>query len=337
MGFISGAFDKSVFNKGSYAAAIGKPGKKNGYAVVRITPTIARNGENELDSTITGVLNSDQGGFNFNIEANWEPMGGFAQSVLPDALSKLSPLYDNVNALAQLGGNAKMGVSYASKLIYQQSGYLTINIPLMIADWRGIGQPLMSAMLLSYYMLPSKNKNNINQKDTISNLTTWLKEQLKNNKVDSAAATVLKNLLVGSAGFVEGAALDFGALAKKYNDQIVSFDKSGTLAAGEATAAASFGTGVSNGVGGINDMYTLRSSPSPVQVEIGEYFKNTDMVITNIKFEFSKEITRMGPLFLKVDLALSTRQIMVGIDDTGLIPIATQSRYLQAGGNLKGQ
>ena len=77
-----------------------------------------------------------------------------------------------------------------------------------------------------------------------------------------------------------------------------------------------------------NDLYTLRSSPVPVKVEIGNFFKNDDMVITNCSFNFSKEMTRNGPLFVKIDLDLSTRMILTSMDSVGLVSTNTPSRYL---------
>lgn len=315
MGFISGAMDKSLFNKVSYAAAFGTD-SKNGYAVVRITPRARLKNDDKSQSTIKGVIDMDSGGLSFNIDATWTEMGGLAQSVLPEGITKFGPIYDKVNTLANLGGAATMGVAYASKLIYQNSSFLQINIPMMVVDWEATGQPLYVAMLLANYMLPSKT--GIDGKTIISSIEQSLRDFLTAKEGDSAEVKVAKNLALTSLNLGEGATIAAKKFADNIADTVQINDKSGLIRAARENLEPD-----------ADDITTLRASPTPVRVEIGEYFDNPDMVITNIKFDFSKEMTRNGPLFAKFDISLSTRSKLVDLDGVGLIPMNGNRRYTE--------
>ena len=70
MGFsVAGAFNKSVFNKSSYAAAVGQTDLfgDNGYAVIRITPDTKRVGAEQESPYILGVIKE---GVEFSVQAN---------------------------------------------------------------------------------------------------------------------------------------------------------------------------------------------------------------------------------------------------------------------------
>jgi hypothetical protein len=74
---------------------------------------------------------------------------------------------------------------------------------------------------------------------------------------------------------------------------------------------------------GSDDLFTLRASPQPVQVEIGSFFQHLDMVITQISFSFSKEMTRNGPLYLDATISLSSRFIINDISKAGFMDSTT--------------
>ena len=331
MSFLSGALNKSVFNQGTFAAAIGND-KQNGYAVVRITPNSARLGlttwdnkfkGGEEDPAIKGVFDFEKGTFGFGVEANWASLGDIGGAILPGATNMVKGVFEKLNAGANLAGAAEVGAGLASQLIYQKSGYLEIKIPMMIVDWNGTGQPVLCALLLSRYCLPSFI---LNGKDEVEKGVDKLKESLQNTIDDGVSSELAKAGAKTTLGLIEGVKAGVDLLKE-------GLEKAGDF----IPATKEIATKSLENVGGIDDAYILRSSPSDVKVEIGRFFKNEKMVITGVSFEFSKEMTRKGPLYVNIDISLKSRRILTSIGDIGLIlPNNGQNRYLTAGTNATG-
>ena len=322
MSFISGALDKSVFNQKSYQAAFGD--KSNGYAVVKIKPNRKRLLSENSDPSIKGVLNTDDGGFNFNIDADWRDLGSVGSSILPNIGGKVNGAYGLVNNIANFAGASNFGAAYSSKLIYQQSGRLEIKIPMMVVDWEGNGQPMLTAMLLSYYCLP-KYYGNVGDaiKKIEEQIIDSIPEDFKNkfNSITGAISSFAKKTFNEGLEFLEEKA---GATGKVAADTIKVLKEAGKQINNNLTED-------------IEDSYSLRSSPVPVIVQIGEFFKHKDMVIKGVSFNFSKEMTRSGPLYAKFDIQLASRMVMVDLADTGLTYNGlTFSRYSQASSSFVG-
>lgn len=308
MGFLSGMLDKSVFNKKSYQSAIGKD-NNNGYAVVKITPRIKRVSKNDkdfADPPIKGVYDYSEGGLEFSVNANWEPLGGIAQSVLPGG-SVVGDAYSKVNQGASLFGVANIGAGWASKLIYQKSGHLEIRVPIMIVDWEGIGQPIMSAKLLSLYCLPTEV---MNISETLQNNSEKIEQEIENMRgsLNEMAQSTGKLTDVATAAGANGL-----TKAGEAVEGVIVKGKKILDAADQIGAVDNFKNNLLD-----DDAVTLRSSPSPVILEIGEYFKHDDMVIQNVNFQFSKEMTTSGPLFVKANISLISRKIMTSPGDIGI-------------------
>lgn len=302
MAFLTGgAFNKSVFSKGSYAAAIGD-GDTNGYAVVKITPKYARTGNKEADPPIKGVYDMASGELSFSIESSWESLGGIAQSVLPQGVGGIVDAYQKLGAVGNLLGATAQANVYASKKIYQKSNYMTISIPMMVVDWEGTGQPIFSAILLAWYCLPSGNVT----KDITENV---------NRIIDDAKKAVAESSKVGEKIVKVTEEIQEGVEATK---KVIStaIDQTGLPYAKD------------NATGDLDDLITLRSSPVPVKVEIGQFFKHEDMVIENLQYTFSKEMTKAGPLYVKFNISLSTRKILGSIEDIGLA-VRKNQRYFE--------
>jgi len=324
MGFLKGSFDKSVFNLDSYGSALGK-GNENGYAVVRIIPNSSRL-MGDRDPSIKGVYDDSSGGLNFNIEANWSSIGQLGGvSILPSQFGIAEKIYGSINKYGSIGGLSNMGAALSSQLIYQKSGYLTIKVPMMIVDWNGNGQPIMSSLLLARYCLPHEIAGGDELKITEEKLgemynevKEWLRKKGKDNSDDKVFQILAKGALKGIEGFEEG--VEF---VRRQTEEVV--DKNPVLKESVKTAKEN--------IGRFEDVYTLRASPTSVTVEIGQYFSNNDMVIKGVDFEFSKEMTKKGPLFVKVNLSLSTRSILTGLDSIGLHEAQKESRYLSVKGN----
>ena len=327
MGFLPGSLDKSVFNQGTFESAIGKDGRP-GYAVVRITPNNARlsmaGGQDQgFDPSIKGVFDFEKGTFGFGVEANWASLGDIGGAILPGATNMVKGVFEKLNAGANLAGAAEVGAGLASQLIYQKSGYLEIKIPMMIVDWNGTGQPVLCALLLSRYCLPSFV---LNGKDVVEKGLEKVKEWVEGLDEKDPRKAVYEKISGWGKGASEGIENTFGgigkSLADKAPDTVKYLNEKTSELAGK----------VGENIGEIDDAYTLRASPSDVSVEIGQFFVNRKMVITGVNFEFSKEMTRSGPLYVNIDISLKSRRILTSLNDIGLQLPNKNQRFLYAQG-----
>lgn len=337
-------FNKSLFNEDSYKAAIKGKNNTNGYSVISIIPNSNRLGGG-LDPIVVGVM---QNALKFGVIANWEDQGKLSDMTADiEALSMVFRTAEStvglVSKVGNVGGASDIGAVYQSKKLYRKSGYLTINPQLKIVDWNGDGMPIISSLLLAYYCLPSN--------------TAGLEKQ-------NAAAEQFKQgfaeILTTSTGMVK----DFGnALTEKLGQfikpTVESVKKAGEeagetdstggnfleggskvitgLAAGGVqtfkTASAALDAAAKNAMDGAEDMFQLKASPVPVNVEIGTYFYKEDMVIDGVEFEFSKEMTKNGPLFVDINIQLSSRYILKDIDSVGFkLPNDTSRVFLNTTG-----
>ena len=314
--FLSSSFDKSVFRKESYNAAIGDD-KTNGYAVVRIRPIGKRVGQSQdevLDVPIVGVYDTESGGLNMSLNAEWKDMGQIAGGIASKVgLGGVAGGLSTTNDVLSVGGISNMGAAWASKKVYQKSSYLDITVPMKIVDWDGTGQPLLSALILSYYMVPAKAK-------TVTGQISQVMKTVNNYLADSENSFI-KNIGEGLNSVqtkAEGVSKD----AKTAINGAVN-----SLKSSDGIMSGSVGYGLGEIVAGADDMNQIRSSPLPVELDIGQYFKHKNMVITGVSFDFSKEMTKAGPLYVKVSLTFSSRMIVSGMDDIGLRPISNKSRF----------
>lgn len=320
------SFNKSIFTTDSYKAAIGdtsSDSKQNGYAVIKISPTNIRTGSHDRDCSLVGIM---QDPFSFGITAEWQPMGGMT-GILPK--TKLGDFVGNAyRALSDVGnlaGFGDMGSVYSSRLIYQKSGRLTLGAKLRVVDWEGSSEPIKAAILLSYLCLPDTTFGKSIQSEVLDLLNKLGKDVVKVvKKVESTFKDAAYNI-PGASSFV-------GPLA----ESLVNGANEGVRMAEELAGDIGYMSHrlapnatrnleeIANSF--INDISLLRSSPSPVNIEIGQYFKKNDMVITDVNFKFSKEMTSSGPLYIDIDLSLQSREILGDITDLGLNVVNNKSR-----------
>jgi len=315
--FNSPILNKSLFNKQSYFHAIGQTNKdgefQNGYAVVRIKPQFQVIGGPKLPEII-GVFNTADGGdYSFNIESSWAPMEG----VVGDLIPGVSDFIKKGSSIANIFGASTGAEVYASKKIYQKSGYLTLKIPMMVVDWNATGQPLMTALLLSTYCLPSDALGE-EFKKLMGELDDMLNQSIENmkeseNRVEKTAG----NLVGAGKNMAEGAVIKVKDLLQQTNDFIQTNEYAKNLQYLQ-----------SNVVGDFGELFTLRSSPAPVEVQIGKFFSNKDMIIEGLDWTFSKEMTEAGPIYAKFNLNLSTRTILSSPKSIGLT-IKPPSRWTE--------
>lgn len=329
MSFNSDIINKSVFTVDSYKSAIGSNGidkygnKENGYAVLKITPEWIRSGGDmvdDLDYQIVGII---QNPLKFSVNAEWGEMGGVT-GLLPFNLTNNNfvqtgqQIFSDINKRVNMAGFSDLGAVYASRRVYKKSGYLDINAEMKVVDWNGVGAPIKTAIVLSRLLLPdSRYGEDINNK---------VKEHIYDPLMDYAYKKGSQVVGVAKHAYKEGKKIGYGlgmdgaidffedttTEGIRILDDVGKKTKKLFLENGGRSTSRNF---LLNTKQNLSDYYTLRSSPSTVQLDVGNYFTRRDMIITGATFEFSKEITRNGPLYVDVNLSFSSRTIMT--DDIG--------------------
>jgi len=327
--------DKTLFSVDAYKAAIGDK-KTKGYAVVRIQPEDKRVGSDSLDFEIIGIMQNE---VSFSIEANWESLGGIT-GLLPSPMVGIADeIGGAVNKVVNLAGFADLGSVYASRKVYKKSGNLDLTIDMRIVDWEGIGMPVRAAILLSYLCLPNTTygKENIEKGKQLGNMilesVSNAREEAQEESEDTgngsptppnvAAEADNAKAITGTQSNTEGSYLPTNKKSPPLTVEGIMQGTDEALANLESKAEM-FGhantiTQIKKNVfEGVSDYFLLRTAPSTVKVTIGNFFEQPDMVITNARYTFSKEMTYKGPLYVDINLAVTSRKILGGIEDLGL-------------------
>jgi len=300
MSWIQDTFNKSLFTEDSYKSAIGNE-TTNGYAVLKIIPEYLRSGYESVDNLDFAIIGVIQNPLKYSIQAKWDEMGGI--SGLIPIVDKASPVYNYLNNAVNRAGFASMGEVYASRKIYKKSGYLGLSAQLKVVNWKDDGAPVNTVLVLSRLLLPDSRFGESVAQDITSGVTK-INENIKpiTDKVGEFASDTY-NLIKDNdivEGFVDGV-----KSAKEFiEDFIKSYD----------TLIDNYKR---NTIDGLSDYFTLRSSPPTVRVEVGNYFSQNDMIITDATFEFSKEITRTGPLYVDINVDFSSRAIITDLNGIG--------------------
>jgi len=322
---LNNMFNKSLFTKEAYTKAIGNK-STNGYAVMRIMPKGNRFTKRQ-DAQIKGVITDPM---SFSIEANWDSLGGIAGLVpsifgLDDLAAGIEKIATGGN-LSRAAGVAEGGTRFTTKKVYSKSGYLTITPKIKIINWYGTpeGSPVLAAMLLASYCLPSPMDQGlaggINDvaKKLIGVAAKGISQILPKDPADATA----------TEGNIPPLDDTTGEFANKV-DQIATATMKGIGSL--AKQAGEAGVEIFDGV---DDYFILKSSPSPVSVSIGNYFQHDDMVITNVQFNMSKEMTEYGPLYIDAEITMSSRRIVDNIDYVGMYVSNKGNRVVLNGKNI---
>ena len=300
MGFLSTALGKSLFTEDSYKGAIGSEvpnGFDPGYAVIILRPSIVRSfTKDDIEPIVIGIIKDK---IDLNYTAEWSPMGGFAsvmQSVpfVGDIVQMGAKALNAGSGIVNMGGGADLGAVYSSKMIYHKSGYLRINPSFRVVNWQGNGDPLKASVLIASYCSPLEGDTSII--DTI-------KQLLKNFDSSSDKNTIAKQLstLANQVG---------GTL----KELVLGLEQKIENVGGQA--ATNIFNNITSDIE--KDYLSIRSSPVPLQVTIGQYFFHPDMVLMESNLSFSKEMTKTGPLYVDISLTLVSRKIIGGVNDIGI-------------------
>lgn len=251
----------------------------------------------EFADSITGLLTNN---LNVKIDSDWEAINHI------DSIPIVGGVFNLATRAAMTGGMANpLSLGVSSKKIYQQSGYLNIGLNFRIVDWQGNGQPITSSFFLAACALPKK-KDQIGIKDgfefakyTVESLASFVGISKDDIKKGEEIAGEIWKATKDTAGMISN------------SEGLQKF----------SVPIKAIGNGVKDFVDDSQFM-VFASSPQPITVQIGDYFEHSDMVITGLNFEFSRQMTSAGPLWVDINLDLSSRRVML-LDLTSENPTAS--------------
>jgi hypothetical protein len=76
----------------------------------------------------------------------------------------------------------------------------------------------------------------------------------------------------------------------------------------------------------LSNFFMLYDSPPPCKLQIGQFFYHPDMIVESVNVQFSDEKTEYGPIYVDISLEMSSRKIMQGYADTGLVEISDANK-----------
>ena len=257
-----------------------------GFHAIRIAPNLSKwtwtTDKSTLDMISKPIYGLLMNDFTYSLSSEWETMQ------YPNLLD-IGPFAD----LTAFSGGGELGAVFRSKKLWKKSGDLTINPEIRIIDVNGDGSPLKVANQMLYFATAISTKD--------------LTEGISGEAINGYAAGI-DSVAKSAAGLV------------KYFGGVIG-DKSGTAQEISNNYIGAASSGGKNIAEGADDYGKLRACPPPLDVRIGRLFRHNDMVLTNVEFTFSREMTSEGPLYVDIKLTLVTRKIISDINDTGLRPV----------------
>ncbi len=176
-----------------------------------------------------------------------------------------------------------------TKKFYKGGSYLKISPKIRITDWNGDGSVLRGAISLIDMCLPAYDGK--------------LDARFK-SFVNATVTKLEKNGLVKTT--IDAVTDEIKSIPEQLED----------LESGK-TAQKLFGifkTGLSN-------------SPTEVSITISNFFGPKQFIIENVQVEFSKEMTEAGPLYVDINMSLSTPMVTVK-GQSGLRSVVGKPRFI---------
>lgn len=283
-------------------------GTNLGYNLIKITPNILKWAwGNELtdqdkrdrmyqvmSAPMVGLMTNE---FTYSLSSNWEAMEY-------PALLNLGTLSD----FAAFRGGGEFGAVFKSKKVWKKSGDLTLSPEIRIIDVNGDGLPLRVARQIIMWSTSLGSQSIFGEGG----------ERATQDLINSAegALTSLSNTIKTSTS-----KLAYKLNPKDNNDSAeegsTPWDMTGLINTFGNIAGIGV-EGVKRLIEDIDDYSKLKFSPPPLRVQIGRIFDHNDMVLTNVEYNFSRESTSSGPLYVDIRLTLVTRKIVSDLNDTGL-------------------
>lgn len=195
--------------------------------------------------------------------------------------------YDNIFSVSEKLEGARKVLDFAlgatflntgqwTRKYYKGGSYMKITPKFRVVDYNGDGDPLLSAFMLMNSCLPTPGKHDRFLEDMKD--LTWEDFRRKFGIVD------LPDAITGNG-----------------NNDGITFNNT----------VSNVKSVFSNGFKQLKDLLAgqIGNSPSSVSVRVSNYFSWDEMVIESVNVEFSKEMTRWGPLYVDIDAVLSSREV----------------------------
>lgn len=282
----SSMFNKNVLNQKSYKKMLDDG---NGAYKIIISPkTLRKSGT--TDTEIKGIL-TEEVSLDFKADYQTFGFGGLLSNS-----QWLETAYKWLMMPLRYQGRNLDNVGIVTKKFYVKSGYLNLNPSFRIVDWYGDNMPLKAAKALISYCLPQKEKNLEDVKENLIQVEKDLTSKLKYGKI------IDEGLKIGGE-FLEGASEIGTQTIDSMSNQVLPNTNMGS------TGKQAISEGFKNG-------FWLTSSPTPISLTIGNWFYHENMVIEDVNVKFSKEMTKFGPLYVDVSLAISSVDA-TSIDEEG--------------------
>ncbi len=276
------AFDKSLFSKKSYKDAVDKWVEPGAYGI-----TIIPNINSDVESgylTLIGVMSE---AISINMDPEWDTLN------LASMVSNF-PVMEKIFNLAS-APMAAIGVSInnaglTTEKFFVKGSYLQIDPTFKVVNWNDDGAPLKAAFLLLSLCVPRKNYIGESASDIYGSLKSKIAEM-------PGGDTLIKSLEVLEGVYTKGSQITRGV--RNWASDKLNGGKDLTQ---------------------ISSNMMLTNAPPTVYVNLGNYFTHPEMIIENVSIEFSKQMTKTGPLFVefKTTLSSKTMPIMDGEDKYGV-------------------
>ncbi len=235
----------------------------------------------------------------YSLTANWEVSNNQVSSMIQKGYDVVA---GSITGFTRLGGIEGTSAGYATRKVYKGGTdvSLTINFRLFDANTN----------------LRSENDTGIDTSTSVLDGVAWINTiMIPTNK---AAITIkafedFTNKIAEGRQTAEEAAeaTKREEVAKKQLKEIE--DNLSSL--GDA-AKATFNVLEGNAAAELKAFsFNLTASPPPIKIEIGNWLRIKEGVVTNASFNFSDKMNKKGPLFCDVALQISTRENLMFVAD----------------------
>jgi hypothetical protein len=219
----------------------------------------------------TGVMLEN---FNISVSQEWESLFNIRDKF--------------AGAQKVLSGVADIGLFNSgawTQKIFRGGGYLEISPKFRVYDKDSTGVCIEAVKNIMVHILP-KYRGNFRTIDDLASAARSVVEKIG------------KNIESGAKALYKDTANTLTKVGKKIGTEIVETATGQNNAFFESAAA------------GVSDLEVIKqmssSSPSPITIQIGELFRQSEMLVTNLNVDFSKEFCKAGPLYVDITLNLSS-------------------------------
>lgn len=260
------------------------------------------------DITVLGVLLNE---VTYQYSSEWEASTDFIKLFSFGLAAKLN----------EMGGGGESGAVFKSKKVWRRCGYVEISPKIRIIDVDGNGLALRVVKDLQSLTIPAG---------------AW--SLLTDSQIEQMYKTS-HNFIDGTINLAERITKFLGGVFSKEPQGDTPPAETGNTTPpqkpniGDDTSQAVFDKNIESilssfaknafkyHLNGLFEDYTaVRFSPPPLRVRVAGVFDHNDMVLTSVGYTFSKEATKMGPIYVDIDLTMTSRQRVDTLDNSTLSP-----------------